>query len=347
MPAKFQDYYHSLGVARGATQDEIQGAYRTLARKYHPDMNKEPSAEAKFKEIGEAYEVLKDPEKRKKYDALGANWKQGQEFRPPPGWTGARPGGTRVDFGGGGRGGASQSDFSDFFESIFGGVGGGGGGMGGGGGGFANDDFAEAMRAGRAGGGGRGRRTPARAGQTHEVEITISLADAFHGATRHISLSATDAEGEESSKSYDVRIPAGVTNGSTIRLSGQGGEGHAGGPSGDLLLKVNIAPDARFRIDPDHKHTLIAALPIAAWEAALGAKVHLETLDGAITISVPPGSQSGQKLRIKGKGLPIKGDARGDLYAELRIVVPKSLTDEERKAWEHVRDSSALDARQG
>ena len=342
MPAKFQDYYQSLGVARGATQDEIQGAYRTMARKYHPDMNKEPAAEAKFKEISEAYEVLKDPEKRKKYDTLGANWKQGQEFRPPPGWTGARPGGTRVDFGGGGRGGAAQGDFSDFFESIFGG----GGGMGGGG--FGNDDFAEAMRGGRAagGGGGRGRRAQPRQGQTHEVEITISLADAFHGATRRISLSSTDEEGDESTKNFDVRIPSGVTDGSTIRLSGQGGEGHSGGPAGDLLLKVNIAPDPRFRLDPAHKHTLLVTLPIAAWEAALGAKVPLATMDGEITITVPPGSASGQKLRIKGKGLPNKTGDHGDLYAELKIVVPKTLSDEERKAWEAIRDSSAFDARQ-
>ncbi len=337
MPAKFQDYYQSLGVARGATQDEIQGAYRTMARKYHPDMNKEPAAEAKFKEISEAYEVLKDPEKRKKYDTLGANWKQGQEFRPPPGWAGARPGGTRVDFGGG-RGG--QSDFSDFFESVFGG----GGGMGGGG--FGNDDFAEAMRGGRAGAGTRGRRAQPRQGQTHEVEITISLADAFHGATRRISLSSTDEEGDESTKNFDVRIPSGVTDGSTIRLSGQGGEGQSGGPAGDLLLKVNIAPDPRFRLDPAHKHTLLVTLPIAAWEAALGAKVPLATMDGEITITVPPGSQSGQKLRIKGKGLPNKTGDHGDLYAELKIVVPKTLTDEERPAWETLRDSSTFDARQ-
>lgn len=334
MTAKFQDYYHSLGLSRTATADEIRSAYRKLARKYHPDVTKEAGAEAKFKEISEAYEVLQDPEKRKKYDTLGANWKQGQEFRPPPGWTGARPGGVKVDFGGGG-GRSGHADFSEFFESVFGGGGGGMGGVGG----FGNEDFAEAMRGGGRSG-ARGRRNQPRPGQTHEVEITISLSDAFHGGTRRISLSSVDEEGEESTKSYDVRIPAGVTNGSTIRLTGQGGEGISGGPAGDLLLKVNIAPDARFRLDPDRKHDLIATLPIAPWDAALGGKVHLETLDGDITLTIPPGSQSGQKLRIKNRGLPIKSDQRGDLYAELKIVIPKTLTDESRAAWESLRDST-------
>ncbi len=340
MTAKFQDYYHSLGLSRTATADEIRSAYRKLARKYHPDVTKEAGAEAKFKEVSEAYEVLQDPDKRKKYDTLGANWKQGQEFRPPSGWTGARPGGVKVDFGGGG-GRSGNADFSEFFESVFGG----GGGMGGGG--FGNDDIAEAMRGGRPG--ARGRRNQPRHGQTHEVEITISLSDALSGGTRHIALSTVDADGEESTKSYDVRIPPGVTNGSTIRLSGQGGTGISGGAAGDLLLKVNIAPDSRFRFDPDRKHDLIATLPIAPWDAALGGKVHLETLDGDITLTVPPGSQSGQKLRIKNRGLPIKpppADQRGDLYAELKIVVPKTLTDESRACWESLRDSSpAFDPR--
>ena len=197
------------------------------------------------------------------------------------------------------------------------------------------------------GGGGRaGRRQhAARAGQTHEVEITIPIHDAFHGGTRRITLSTTDEEGEESSRNYDVRIPPGVTEGSTIRLPGQGGEGVGGGPAGHLLLRVHLAPDPRFRIDPAHKHNLIATLSISPWEAALGAKVPLETLDGEITLSIPQGSQSGQKLRIKGKGLPIKSDERGDLYAELKIVVPRTLSDEERSLLEKLRDMSNFDAR--
>jgi curved DNA-binding protein len=342
MPAKFQDYYHSLGVSRSATPDEIRSAYRKLARKYHPDMTKEAGADAKFKEIAEAYEVLQDAEKRKRYDALGENWKQGQEFRPPRGWGGGGRAGSS-GFGGGGRTQAgAQPDFSEFFESIFGGGGGGMGGAGFGG----SDDFAEAMRGGRNGARGRHAQPQPRQGQTHEVEITIPLSDAFHGGTRHISLTSVDEDGEEFSKNYDVKIPAGVTNGSTIRLSGQGGEGVNGGPPGDLLIKVNIAPDARFKLDPDRKHDIIASLPIAPWEAVLGAKVHLQTLDGDITLTVPPGSQSGQKLRIKGKGLPIKADQRGDLYAELKIVIPKTLTDAERTLWESLRDTSKVDAHQ-
>lgn len=350
MTAKFQDYYQSLGVQRSASADDIQSAYRKLARKYHPDVSKEPGADAKFKEINEAYEVLKDPEKRKRYDALGANWKQGQEFRPPQGWGGrsAGPGGRRVhvDFGGGGGG-----DFSEFFESIF------GGGMGGMGG-MDHDDFAEAMRGGRPGGaGGRASRKNHRAqqqGRTQEAEISIPLADAFHGATRRITLSTTDEMGEESTRSYEVRIPAGVTEGSTIRLPGQGGEGFGGGPAGDLLLRVSIAADPRFRIDPEHKHNLHTTLNIAPWEAALGARVHLATVDGEITITIPPGSQSGQKLRIKGKGLPTRAKSdgsggaaatHGDLFAELRIVTPRTLTDEQKALWEQLAAASNFDAR--
>ncbi len=351
MTAKFQDYYQSLGLRRGASADEIQSAYRTMARKYHPDVSKEAGADAKFKEISEAYEVLKDPEKRKRYDALGANWKQGQEFRPPPGWGGrgggdgqGGPGGRRVHVNFGGRGGGG-ADFSEFFESIFG-----GGGMGG----IDQDDFAEAMRGGRPGarGGRNHSRSYAQAGRTQEAEITIPLADAFHGATRRISLSSVDETGEESTRNYEVRIPAGVTDGSTIRLPGQGGEGYGGGPAGDLLLRVSIAPDPRFRIDPHHKHNLHTTLDIAPWEAALGGRVHLTTIDGDITVTIPAGSQSGQKLRIRARGLPTRSrsDAaeapgRGDLFAELRIVTPRSLTDEQRALWEQLAKASNFDPR--
>jgi curved DNA-binding protein len=345
MTAKFQDYYQALGVQRGASGDEIQAAYRKLARKYHPDVSKEPGADAKFKEIGEAYEVLKDPDKRKRYDALGANWKQGQEFRTPSGWGGAGgagPGGRRVnvDFGGSGGG----ADFSEFFESIF------GGGMGAGGmGGMDQDDFAEAMRGHRGRAARRGGRHVPQAGRTQEAEITISLSDAYHGAARHITLTSTDEDGNESSKSFEVRIPAGVTDGAAIRLSGQGGEGVGGGPAGDLHLRVHIAPDPRFRIDPDHKHNLIATLNIAPWEAALGGKVPLATIDGEITITIPPGSQSGQKLRIKGKGMPYRsktdGATHGDLYAELRITTPRQLTDEEKALWEQLAKGSNFNPR--
>ena len=335
MPAKFHDYYQVLGVQRTATADEIQRAYRDLARKYHPDMNKEKGAEERFKEIGEAYEVLKDADKRKRYDTLGANWKHGQDFQPPPGWGGGggRPGNVRVDFGENG-----GADFSDFFESLFGGSRGRSG-FGG------SDPFAEAMRGGGGGRSARHARSRSRQGQSHEAEITIPLRDAFSGGTRQITLTSADEEGNQSQKSYDVRIPPGVTDGSVIRLGGQGGPGIGGGDAGDLLLTIRIAPDPRFRIDPTTKHDLLTTLPIAPWEAALGAKVHVETLSGEITVTIPPGSQSGQKLRIRGKGLPKKSGDPGDLFAELKIVVPRTLSTDERVLYERLRDGSNFDPR--
>lgn len=341
MAVKYQDYYQVLGVKRDATQDEIQRAYRKLARQYHPDVNKEPGAEERFKQISEAYTVLKDPETRRRYDQLGANWKAGEDFRPPPGWqsagrrsrAGAGGGGFRVegfdpqDFGG----------FSDFFEAIFGGRAGPFGGMGG------------AARAGGMGGmggmGGTGFRTE-RPGQTHEGEITITLEDAYRGAKRQITLETQepDAAGrmQRTTRTYDVKIPPGVTDGSVIRLAGQGGPGIGGGEPGDLLLKVRVAPDPRFRVQD---YDLITTLPIAPWEAALGAKAPVPTLDGEAIVTIPPGSQSGQKLRLRGKGLPKRGGGRGDLLAELRIVVPKELTPEERALMEKLAAASRFNPR--
>lgn len=337
MTAKFQDYYQILGVERGASADDIQKAYRTLARKYHPDVNKESGAEARFKEIGEAYEVLKDPEKRKRYDLLGANYKHGQEFRPPPGggWPGGGGRRVNVDFGGAGGG----ADFSEFFESIFGGM---AGGMGGGHG-FDADEFVQASR-GNGGRAQRGRPRP-RAGETHEVDITVSLSDVYHRATRQVAITSTDQRGNSEQKTYDVKIPAGITDGSVIRLSGQGSPGVGGGPAGDLMLRIHIAPDTRFRIDPSDPHTLITVLPISPWEAALGAKVPVPTLDQEILMTIPPGSQSGQKLRIRGKGLPKKHSEHGDLFVELRVQVPRTLTEDERVLYERLRDASNFDPR--
>jgi len=333
MSVKYHDYYKTLGVSRTASQDEIKRAYRKLAREYHPDVNKDPKAEEKFREVSEAYEVLGDEDKRKKYDRLGANWKSGQDFTPPSGWEGFGGFGgaagkgrtTRINFedlqGGGG--------FSDFFESIFGG-GGGFGGMGGMGG----------AGAGR----GQTRTAPrARAGETVEGALTISLEDAYHGATRSVSLqTASPSAGgqvERSTKSIDVRIPPGTTDGSTIRLKGQGGPGVAGGPAGDVLLRITIAPSPRFRLDD---HNLITTVPLAPWEAALGARVDVPTMEGDVTLTIPAGSQSGQRLRLRGKGLPKRGDKkeRGDLFAELKIVVPKTLTETEQALYERLRDES-------
>ncbi|MEX0775557.1 MAG: DnaJ C-terminal domain-containing protein [Phycisphaeraceae bacterium] len=357
MAVKFRDYYQSLGVPRGASQDEIRKAYRKLAREFHPDMNKAPQAEARFKEVNEAYEVLGDKDKRAKYDQLGENWKQGQEFRPPPGFEGfdfrrgggpTGPGGATFEFRGG--------DFSDFFEAVFGARGGAGGGHGMG-------DFEEMLgRAAGAGGasggtsggasGGRGRRgrnpfEQAHApgldqGQDVTSEITIGLEDAYHGGSRQLSLQMPDGQ----TRSLEVKIPAGATDGSTLRLKGQGvpagGNGASAGGGGDLLLKINIAPHPQFTLQG---HDLTTMVPLSPWEAALGAKVPVTTLEGQVTLTIPPGSQSGQRLRLRGKGMPKRGGEKGDLFVELRIIVPKTLTDEERTLLEQLREKSKFDPR--
>jgi curved DNA-binding protein len=334
MPVQYQDYYQTLGVDRKASQDDIQKAYRKLAREFHPDMNKSKGAEERFRQVGEAYEVLKDPDKRKQYDALGSNWKAGQEFRPPPGWgtrAGGRPGARasqrtgNVDFD-------DLGGFSDFFSSIFGGM--------------EGSPFAEPGTRGN----GRTRQPRALRGESHEVELTISLADAYHGTTRRISLDlvSTDPDGEESrtTKNYDVKIPPGTTEGSVIRLAGQGAQGSSGGASGDLLIKIHIAPDPKFELSG---HDLRTTVPIAPWEAALGAKVSVPLFGGAATVTIPPGSQSGQKLRLRGRGLPIrgaKGEAtHGDVLVELRIVVPKELSAEERRLYEELKKVSKFNPR--
>lgn len=347
MTAKFQDYYQLLDVSRSASAGDIQKAYRALARKLHPDVNKEPGAEQRFKAINEAYEVLKDDQKRALYDRLGENWKHGQEFRPPPGAANGqgrayRPRAAR----GAPHGGFSTgdgTDFSEFFESIFGGAAGGGGGAGGFSG-FSEDDFASAARGHARGKARSPRSAQPRQGQTHEAQLTLSLADLHRGGTHRVSLSGTGKSGEES-RSYDVRIPPGVTDGSVIRLPGQGGPGTSGAPAGDLLLTIRLAPDARFRVDELNKHDLYTLVQISPWEAALGAKVNVPTLEGEITLTIPPGSQSSQKLRIRGRGLPKKSGEPGDLFAELRIVVPRTLSPDERVAFEALARASNFEPR--
>lgn len=340
MTARYVDYYNVLGVKRDASPDDIQRAYRTAARKYHPDINKEPEAQKKFQEVQEAYEVLKDAERRKRYDTLGADYKPGQEFRPPrgagAGW-GGTPGGFRVNFGGDGgpETAFSGGNFSEFFESLFGG----------GAAGF--DPFSEAGPAsGRGRGGGRASRRHAEArgprrGTDAEADLLISLADAAHRATKRVTLS--DSSG--GTRTLDVRIPAGVTDGAVIRLAGQGAPGAHGGPPGDLLLRIRFAPDARFRIDSADPSTLIVALPIAPWEAALGAKVPLRTLDSEIVVTIPPGTSSGQRMRIRGQGLPNKLGDRADLIAEVKIVVPRAVDSETRVLYEQLAARSNFDPR--
>lgn len=327
MPVKYKDYYETLGVSREATQDEIQKAFRKLARKYHPDVNKEPGAEDKFKELNEAYEVLRDPEKRNKYDTLGANWQAGQEFQPPPGWDNGsftfeqRPGGYEFrSFG-------SGSGFSEFFETLFGG-GGPFGGFGDRGSDFSSyQEFRPRTRASR--------------GNDAEVELEISLEDAYHGATKPVDLlvNETDEMGRVASKQkhYDVKIPAGTRNGTRIRLSGQGGSGVGGGQAGDLFLRIKISPHPVYIVKDSDLETNVN---IAPWEAALGAEISVPTLDGSVKMRLPAGTSSGKRLRLRGKGLPQKGGTRGDQYARILITVPKHLTDEERQAYEHLAEVS-------
>ncbi|MCO6432658.1 MAG: J domain-containing protein [Deltaproteobacteria bacterium] len=333
---KYHDYYKTLGVERSATQDEIRKAYRKLARKYHPDVNKEKGAEEKFKEISEANEVLSDPEKRKRYDALGANWQAGQDFRPPPGYENMR-----FNFRTGGGGGAQDFDFSgfsDFFEMLFGQAAAGGGGArqfsyGGGG-----EDIFSAFSGY---GGGRPAQQQARAPR-QEAELTISLEDTYKGATKSIALTTHEMKDNRVTpvtRNYQVKIPPGTVTGSVIRLKSATGNGTG---AGDVYLKINIAPHPRFKIEG---HDLVTTLPVAPWEAALGSQVDVPMVEGLARMKIPAGSQSGSRLRLRGKGLPKKEGGSGDLYAQIEIAVPKSLTEKERTLMEQLSEVSQFNPR--
>ena len=299
---QYKDYYKILGVERGASEADIKKAYRRLARKYHPDVSKEKDAEQRFKEVGEAYEVLKDSDKRSAYDQLGANWQAGQEFRPPPGWEQAGFGG----FGNaGGAGFQSASGFSDFFDSLFGG-------------GFTQS--------------AGGRHSFQQAGQDQSATINVSIQEAFHGVNKTIRLS--------SGKSLQVKIPSGITTGKKIRLSGQGSPGMNGGPNGDLYLEVSVINDANYELQGKDVYV---NLNITPWEAALGEKVHVNTLSGGVEIKIPAGSQSGRKMRLAGKGFP--GTPAGDLYIRLHIATPPANTEEEKKFYTEMKDKFKFNPR--
>ena len=289
----YKDYYAVMGVARDATQDDIKRAYRKLARKFHPDVSKAPDAEVRFKELGEAYEVLKDAEKRAAYDQLGQQWQAGQEFRPPPDW------GAGFEFTGGAGDETGAARFSDFFESLFGK-----------GGGFGAGGFSRASRA-------TGR------GEDHHSRIDISLQDAFTGATLSLQLRIPeyDAQGhlQERLRKLQVKIPRGVTSGKRIRLAGQGGAGFNGGPAGDLYLEVWLRPDPMYQVEGKD---VFANLPVTPWEAALGGKVQVPTLAGDVDLNIPAGARSGQKLRLRGRGIPVPGEVPGDQFAVLQIMTP-------------------------
>jgi curved DNA-binding protein len=316
---EYRDYYKILGVARGATAEDIKKSYRRLARKYHPDVSKEKDAEQKFKELQEAYEVLKDPEKRAAYDQLGSDWKSGQPFRPPPDWASGFEfrGGARARRGAGARAGAGghvfeEEGFSDFFSSLFGG-------------------------AGPFGGAGRAQ---AAAGRDHHARMEVELEEAFGGTTRTLELKRPELkpDGTLELRTHTVRvaIPAGVTDGQLIRLAGQGEPAQGGARAGDLYLEVHIRPHRLYQLEG---RDVTLTLPLAPWEAALGASVTVPTPGGAVDMQVPAGAQSGQKLRLRGRGLP--GQPPGDEYVQLKIVLPPAQSPEARASYERMREQFA------
>ena len=302
---KYKDYYKILGLERSASEDDIKKAYRKLARKYHPDVSKEANAKERFQEVSEAYETLRDKEKRAAYDSLGSSFRPGQDFRPPPDWFDRFGAGRSEDLGG--------VDLSDLFESL--------------------GAFGRATGFGRRAGGGPRGRTMAFPGEDYEVAVRLTLEEAYRGAERTVQLDG---------RSFTARIPRGATDGQRLRLRGKGGPGANGGPSGDLYLHIQLAPHPLFRASG---HDLDLPVPLAPWEAALGAQVDIPTLEGRVTVKVPPGSRAGQKLRLAGKGLPKPGGGAGDLYAVLEIAVPADLTEREKQLFEELRKASRFDPR--
>ncbi len=328
MPVEFKDYYATLGVTREAGADDIKKAFRKLARLYHPDVAKnQKGAEEKFKEINEANEVLSDPVKRKKYDELGANWQDEGASRPPPGRRGAgMPGGAggpdqEFHFGGTG--------FSDFFEQFF---------SGGTRHGFPPDE------SGFGGGNAFGGNRPPQRGSDIEGDILVTLEEAMRGTLRPLSLQIMNAQtGEAETRSFQVRIPPGATDGRRIRVPGQGEPGHAGGAAGDLYLRVRHAAHPDFHaVEADLYHELA----VAPWEAVLGAEIVVPTLDGSIKLRLPPGTEPGKQMRVRGRGLPKgKSGERGDFYVIIDVQLPAKLSDEERAQWEKLRDLSKFNPR--
>jgi curved DNA-binding protein len=301
---KYKDYYKILGVERNASEDEIKKAYRKLARKYHPDVSKETNAKEKFQEVSEAYETLRDKEKRAAYDSLGSGYRPGQDFRPPPDWFDRFGAGRSEDLGG--------VDLSDLFESL--------------------GAFGRATGFGRRG--GRRGATMAFPGEDYEVPVRLTLDEAFRGTERTVQL--------DGGRTFTARIPAGATEEQRLRLRGKGGPGINGGPPGDLYLQIHLEPHPLFRVSG---HDLDLEVPLAPWEAALGAQVDIPTLTGRVTMKVPPGSKAGQKLRLGGKGLPKPGGGAGDLYAVLSMEAPTPLTEPEKKLFEELRRVSKFNPR--
>ncbi|WP_028583517.1 DnaJ C-terminal domain-containing protein [Desulfogranum mediterraneum] len=311
---EYRDYYQILGVERNASQEAIKQAYRKAARKYHPDVNRDPGAEETFKAIGEAYEVLKDPEKRAAYDKFGSNWEHGQDFEPPPNWDAG------FEFRGTGSSGAASSGFSDFFESLFG------------------HSYM---------GGGRDRHTAFRVkGEDQHAKVALKLVDAYLGSRQTITLSrsSVNQRGQVTSQPHTLHvvIPKGIIQGQRIRLEGQGMPGYGGSPNGDLYLEIAFQEDPLFHAE---KRDIHLTLPITPWEAALGARVTVPTLGGKVQLKIPAGSQGGNRLRLKGKGL-CSSRHQGDQIITLRIVVPEAATAEQRAHYQTMAKLMPFNPRQ-
>ena len=310
---QYKDYYKVMGLSREASQDEIKRAYRKLARKYHPDVSKEKDAEAKFKELGEAYEVLKDPEKRAAYNQLGADWKAGQDFRPPPNWN------EGFEFKGGGFTSDNAEAYSDFFEQLFG-----------------SAAFSSV---------GRGQHGVHARGQDSHAKIHIDLEDSFHGATRNISLSAPEinAQGQVQVKhrNLNIKIPKGIKAGQHIRLAGQGSSGTGSGQSGDLFLEIAFNNHPLYRV---LETDVYLDLPVTPWEAALGAKIKIPTPEGTVDLKIPPNSRQGSKLRLSGRGLPAK--MSGDFYVLLQIALPSADTEKAKAVYQKMQEELDFNPRQ-
>lgn len=303
---EYRDYYEILGVDRDATQESIKQAYRRLARKYHPDVSKEADAEKKFKDVGEAYEVLKDPEKRAAYDKFGSNWQHGQDFEPPPNWDAG------FEFRGAGFTGGADTDYSDFFESLFG-----------------RREYS---------GDRPHHRVFRMKGEDQHARIVIGLRDAYNGSRQTITLSraSVDEHGHVVTTPHNLQItiPKGILEGQRIRLEGQGMPGTGGAPAGDLYLEISFAEDPVFQ---PHQRDIHMELPVTPWEAALGATITVPTLGGKVQLKIPPGSQGGKKLRLKGRGLST-ASKQGDQIVNLRIIVPQATTDEQKELYKKMAE---------
>lgn len=310
---EFKDYYTIMGLARDATQDDIKRAYRKLARKYHPDVSKEADAEDRFKEVGEAYEVLKNPEKRAAYDQLGENWKSGEEFHPPPDWDAG------FEFHGGGTEGMDEAAFSDFFESLFG-------------------------HASRTSPGQHSRQQYEARGEDHHAKVLIDIVDSYRGAKRTISLRTPELDDSGhlvlKNRSLNVQIPKGVKQGQRIRLAGQGAKGFGSGKPGDLYLEIEFKPHPLYRVQ---QRDVYLELPVTPWEAALGGKIKVPTPDAPVELTLPPNTSTGSKLRLKGKGIP--GKPPGDIYVIPKVILPDASSEKARELYETMKVEMAFNPR--